>query len=48
MPKDLGIKPDYGPSGKDGKNKLGFVHGENITLEGTIKKARCVRDIRVD
>lgn len=48
VPKDLGIKPDYGPSGKDGKNKLGFVHVDNIALEGNISKARCVRDIRVD
>ena len=49
VPKDLGLEPDYGSSGKDGGNKTGFVDSGNISLSlGSANKARCVRDIRVD
>lgn len=48
VPKDLGLIPDYGLYGKDGKSKTGFIDSGNIALQGQFDKARCVRDIRVD
>ena len=50
VPKLLGIKPDYGDNGKDGKSKTGFMSGSNLylTVNDQTSTARCVRDIRVD
>ena len=47
----MGVVPGtYGNSGKDGRNKYGFVDNENITLDVNYNSTtqRCVRDIRVD